>query len=166
MTDSQGMDTAPGAELVDELAYVEDGRRVALLVDEDLYPRDAIYGAAYLFVDRCWVFLSRQGERKVEVRLRPKGESSPEILTALAGEFANELLNQVLRIRIGDSTGKIREYYMARAFFSTTTRSSIDQLLAELDEEELVQDDLKISVPWDAPAESGGEPGAGGSGSD
>lgn len=150
--------------LVDELTWLEDGRRVALVVDEELYPRDAVYGAAYLFVDRCWVFLSRPGDKQIEVRLKPKGESSQELLESLAGEFANELLNQVLRIRIGDSTGKIREYYMARAFFTTSTQSSIDQLLAELDEEELAEDDLEISVPWDAPADDQDQDGSEGAG--
>lgn len=158
--------------LSEEITWLEDGQRVALVIDEELYPRDAIYGAAYLFVDRCWVFLDRPSDRKVEVRLKPKGPSSPEILQALAGEFANELLNQVLRVRIGDSTRKIREYYMARAFFSTSTQSSIDQLLAELDEEELAQDDLEIQVPWEAsaaaapqaPVAKGGEGGEDASG--
>jgi len=143
--------SAQSDQLSDELIWLEDGRRVALLVDETLYPLDAIYGAAYLFVDRCWIFLARTDDKQVEVRLKPKGDSSAQILQALAGEFANELLNQVLRVRIGDSTKKIREYYMARAFFSTSTQSSIDQLLAELDEEDLAEDDLEISVPWETP---------------
>ncbi|RME23239.1 MAG: His-Xaa-Ser system protein HxsD [Deltaproteobacteria bacterium] len=147
--------------LQDEIAFVEDGRRVALTLDEELYPRDAILGAAYLFVDRAWVFLSRPGDRQVEVRLKPKGDTDSAALEALAGEFANELLNQVLRVRIGESTGRIREYYMARAFFSTTTQSSIDQLLAELDEEELADDDLEISVPWDTPEPAADTPDEG-----
>ena len=162
--DSTDTDASCDEVLVDELIWLDDGRRVAFVIDEDLYPRDAVYGAAYLFVDRCWIYLSRPGDKQIEVRLKPKGDSSPELLESLAGEFANELLNQVLRVRIGDSTGKIREYYMARAFFSTTTQSSIDQLLAELDDEELAEDDLEISVPWDAPAEDPGQDGSEGAG--
>lgn len=151
-------DSQPETEnaLVDEIRWVEDGQRVALTLDESIYPMDAIYGAAYLFVDRCYVFLTRSGDRMVEVRLKPKGERNPALLEALAGELANELLNQVLRVRIGDSTRKIREYYMARAFFSTSTQSSIDQLLAELDQEELAEDDLEIKVPWETGGSSGG----------
>ena len=133
--------------LVDELTYLEDGRRVSFTLDETLYPLDAIYGAAYLFVDRCYLFLDRPADRKVEVRLRPRQEG--EALEALAGEFANELLNQVLRHRISASTSRIREYYMARAFFSAPAQASIDQLLAELDAEEMADDDLEISVPWE-----------------
>jgi hypothetical protein len=52
-------------------------------------------------------------------------------------------------VRIGESTASLREYYMARAFFTTPVQSSIDALLAELDAEELEDDDLEISVPWE-----------------
>ena len=141
-----------------ELTYASDGRRVSFVIDEEIYPRDAIYGAAYLFVDRCWLFLSRPADRQVEVRLTPKEAGDQAGLEALAGEFANELLNQVLRTRVGEATREIREYYMARAFFGDDSRSSIDALLAELDAEELEEDDLEVSVPWEtaSPEQSGG----------
>ena len=32
---------------------------VHLLVDEELYPLSAVYGAAYVFIDRGYVFLDR-----------------------------------------------------------------------------------------------------------
>ena len=71
------------------------------------------------------------------------------LLDALAGEFSNELLNQAIRVQLGESTATLREYMMARAFFTTPVQSSIDALLAELDAEELEEDDLEISVPWE-----------------
>lgn len=135
-------------ETLEELTYSEDGRRVSFVLDEELYPREAVYGAAYLFVDRCFVFLSRPDDAKVEVRLKPKEEGSIT-LEAVAGEFANELLNQVVRIRVGESTAQIREYYMAKAFFADSNQTSIDALLAELDAEELDEDPLEIAVPWE-----------------
>jgi hypothetical protein len=70
-------------------------------------------------------------------------------LEAMAGQFANELLNQVLRLRVAESTAKIREYYMARAFFSEPPRPNIDAILAELDAEEMDADPLEIRLPWD-----------------
>ena len=137
---------------LEELVYALDERRVSFTLDEDVYPRDAIYGAAYLFVDRCWLFLARPADKQVEVRLKPKSRdaASEEALEALAGEFANELLNQVVRIRVGDATRDLREYYMARAFFGDDTSASIDALLAELDAEELEEDELEVSVPWES----------------
>lgn len=133
-----------------ELHYQVAARRVSFDVDEEIYPRDAVYGAAYLFLDRCWVRLARKGDKEITVALKTKDpEPDKEALTVLAGEFGNELLNQVLRLRVGESTAKIREYYIARAFFTDSTQSSIDALLAELDAEELEEDDLEISVPWE-----------------
>ncbi|MCP4867260.1 MAG: His-Xaa-Ser system protein HxsD [Proteobacteria bacterium] len=132
--------------------YDVDARSVGFVIDEELYSLDAIYGAAYLFVDRCWLFLDRPADKQVQVRLRSKeAEPAGGTLDALAGEFANELLNQVLRLRIGDSTRSLREYTLARAFFGDDDgeRPNIDDLLAELDAEELADDPLEIQVPWD-----------------
>jgi His-Xaa-Ser system protein HxsD len=136
------------SDTLDELVWSTDGRRVSFTLDEAIYPRDAVYGAAYLFVDRCFVFLSRPADQRIEVRLKPKGEADAAALEALAGELCNELLNQVLRFRLAESTGRIREYTFARAFFSTPTHASIDALLAELDAEELASDPLEVEVPW------------------
>lgn len=38
---------------------------------------------------------------------------------------------------------------MAKAFFADANQASIDKLLAELDAEELDEDPLEISVPWE-----------------
>ena len=132
-----------------DLLFSIKDNQISLELDEDVYPLDAIYGTSYLFIDRCYVFLDRAADKKVTLRLRGKNKLEQPQLEALAGEFANELLNQILRFRIGASTAKIREYYMARAFVSHPAQSSIDALLAELDEEELEDDDLEISVPWE-----------------
>jgi len=132
-----------------ELTYELSERKVSFTIDESLYPRDAVYGAAYLFVDRCWLYLSRPESGQIGVHLRNKQDATEQELEALAGEFANELLNQVVRLRVGESTAQIREYYMAKAFFADSNQSSIDALLAELDAEELDEDPLEISVPWE-----------------
>ena len=99
----------------ESIQYIfEDTRTVVLQIREDIYPLDAIYGASYLFIDRCFVFLDRPEDQVVSVRLRTKdqkqsdtGNEDLSVLEALVGEFANELLNQVLRFRITESTAKI-----------------------------------------------------------
>jgi His-Xaa-Ser system protein HxsD len=134
---------------MDELTYATDGRRVSFVLDEEIYPRDAVYGAAYLFVDKVFVFLTRPADDRVEVRLKPKEDVGEGGLEKIAGEFANELLNQVVRLRVGEATAEIREAYMAKAFFADANQTNIDALLAELDQEELDEDPLEISVPWE-----------------
>jgi His-Xaa-Ser system protein HxsD len=132
-----------------QLQYTLSERTVTMDVAESLFTIDAIYGTAYLFVDRCWLFMTRPSDGVVGVNLKTKEDTDEAGLEALAGEFANELLNQAIRVQIADSTSTLREYTMARAFFTTPVQSSIDALLAELDAEELEEDDLEISVPWE-----------------
>ena len=124
-------------------------RKVAFVLDESVYKKDAVYGTAYLFIDRCFVYLTRPAESQVGVELVSREETTEAELEALAGEFVNELLNQMVRAQVGEATARIREYYMARAFFSTDTQTTIDDLLAELDDEELEEAPLEIAVPWE-----------------
>jgi His-Xaa-Ser system protein HxsD len=126
----------------------------SLVVDERLFPREAVHGACYLFLDRCYLFLTRPEEGRIGVRLRARTAGMDEDLERLAGEFANELLNQTLRIRIGDATARIREQYLARAFPSDAARPAIDAIVAELEREEPA-DPLDIAVPWGQRAEKG-----------
>jgi His-Xaa-Ser system protein HxsD len=127
-------------------------RRVRFTIDESIYAIDVVMGAAYLFIDRCYVFLDRGGDREVVVSLRARQPVEVAELEALAGQFANELLNQALRKQIGESNGRLREYILARALFAAEGPSTIDKLLAELDAEEMASDDLDIPVPWEKPS--------------
>ena len=137
----------------EQIHYRIEDNKVLFEIDEKIFPREAIFGAAYLFIEHSYIFFSRSVDQKILMTLKSKsGEASN--LEALVGEFSNELLNQVLRFRLSESTAKIREYYMARAFLSHPAQSSIDTLLAELDAEELEDDDLEISVPWESQDES------------
>jgi His-Xaa-Ser system protein HxsD len=126
-------------------------RRVRFTIDESIYELDVIMGAAYLFIDKVYVFLDRGGDRQVVVSLRARAECSEEELEALAGQFSNELLNQALRKQVGEANGRLREYILARALFAAEGPSTIDKLLAELDAEEMASDDLDIPVPWEKP---------------
>lgn len=130
------------------LAVETSARTVRFGVDEAIYDLDVVFGAAYLFLDRCYVWLDRAADGRLLVALRTRGEADAAALEALAGEFANELLNQALRKRLAESNGRIREFIMAKAFFSVDAPSTIDRLLAELDAEELGDDPLEIPVPW------------------
>ena len=132
-----------------QLETTVEERAVAFVISEDLYALDVIQGAAYLFIDRCYVWMERPADRAVRVVLRTKNSAAAEELEALAGEFSNELLNQALRKRIGETNGKLREFVMARAFFAADVPSTVDKLLAELDAEEMATDALEISVPWE-----------------
>ncbi len=136
-------------QVVSSLGYDRGSNHIAFDLNESLYSLDAIYGASYLFVDRCFVYLSRPQPEIVRVRLTARGAETPEGLDALAGEFGNQLLAQVLRLRLAQSTARIREYYTAASLRAAASAPSIDDLLAELESEEFSEDPLEIMVPWE-----------------
>jgi His-Xaa-Ser system protein HxsD len=122
---------------------------VSFAVDESVYPLEAVYGASYLFLEKCFVYLSRSKPQVVDVRLTSRDPTTPPELDTLAGEFANELLSQSLRLRLSQATARIREYYTAAALRAATSAPSVDDLLAELESEDLLEDPLEIMVPWE-----------------
>jgi His-Xaa-Ser system protein HxsD len=131
------------------LGFTQGADYVAFEIDETVYPLEALYGASYLFLDKCFVFLSRPSAQAVTVRLTLRDAGSPAELDTLAGEFANELLSQVARLRLAQATARIREYYTAAALRAAASAPSVDDLLAELEAEELLEDPLEIMVPWE-----------------
>jgi His-Xaa-Ser system protein HxsD len=143
------------------LGFSRGTDHISLEVDESVYPLEALYGACYLFLDKCFVYLSRPKPQVVEARLTAREAASPNELEALAGEFANELLSQALRLQLSQATGRIREYYTAAALRAAASAPSVDELLAELESEDLLEDPLEIMVPWEekhGAAESEAEP--------
>ena len=87
---------------------------MTLSLDVGLYPRDVLYAAAYVFLDRAYVLLDRQDPRFV-VHLRAKRPLDEATLQAMAGEFENELLAQALRHQVVDANQRIIEDVVAVA---------------------------------------------------
>lgn len=143
------MASDPSVASASRLGFTLEDSSISFDLDETVYPLDAVYGAGYLFLDRCFVFLSRPADRMVRVRLTAREAAAPALLDLLAGEFGNELLSQVTRLRLSTATARIREYYTAAALRAAATSPSIDDLLSELEAEELAEDPLEIMVPWE-----------------
>ncbi len=142
MAASEGTQESP-------LGYTLGTDQISLEVDESVYPIEAVYGACYLFLDRCFVYLSRTPSGAILARLTAR-EATPEAgLDALAGEFGNELLSQATRLQLSQSTARLREYYTAAALRAAAAAPSVDDLLAELESEDLLEDPLEIMVPWE-----------------
>jgi His-Xaa-Ser system protein HxsD len=87
---------------------------LTLSLDVGLYPRDVLYAAAYVFLDRAYVLLDRQDSRFV-LHLRAKRPLEEATFRAMAGEFENELLAQALRHRVFDANQRIIEDVVAVA---------------------------------------------------
>lgn len=132
-----------------ELAVGEDQGAIRIELDESLYPKQSIYGAAYVFIDRCYVKLERVGDERVAVLLKPKAEVELASESA-AGEFQNELLSQAWRLMILDDNRELIEQVTTQALAGAAGPAGLDDLLdMEIGDETAFEDPLGIAMSWE-----------------
>ncbi|MFO0661115.1 MAG: His-Xaa-Ser system protein HxsD [Polyangiaceae bacterium] len=146
-----------------ELHAETSGDVVTITFDESLYPKDAIYGASYIFIDRCYVHLDRSGDGKISVALRRKAHVTLQ-LEALAGEFENELLGQAWRRMITDENRELIQQVTTMALGGAAGAPGLDDLLTFESDANAFEDPLGIAMSWEdkykkkAPAATDGAP--------
>lgn len=130
-------------------ADLEDGS-VHLAVDDAVYPLDALYGASFTFIDRCFVLIDRPAAGRYRVVLAPKkpGGSEDE-LRSLAGEFANELLACAWRHRIARENRATIEAVTMQAISGAMGPPTLDELERFDFTEEPFDDPLGIAMSWE-----------------
>jgi His-Xaa-Ser system protein HxsD len=132
-----------------EITQTQTPDGLLLEFDEGLYPKDAVYGASYIFIDRCYVKLDRPTPGRISVRLKPKqgaGSSAEE----LAGEFENEILGQAWRRMIIDENRQLIEQVTTQALAGAAGPPGLDELLAmSIDDETAFEDPLGIAMSWE-----------------
>jgi len=134
-----------------QLVSVDLQRSAARLeVDETLYPLEALYGAAYIFIDRCYVLLDRPQPGRWVVTLAPKsGGSDAAALRALVGEFANELLSCAWRHQITQANRAVIEQVTSQAIAGAMGPPTLDELEKFDFSGETFEDPLGIAVSWE-----------------
>ncbi len=123
---------------------------VSLTLDSTLYPLQAIYGAAYIFIDRCFVFLDRPEEGKVRVVLAARESvENEQALRSLIGEFANELLSCSWRHQITEDNRTTIETVTMQAIAGAMGEPSLDDLANFDFTDEALDDPLGIAQSWE-----------------
>lgn len=118
-------------------------------LDEALYPKDAVYGAAYVFIDRCYVRLDRPAPGRISVRLKPKA-SVETPLADLAGELENELLGQAWRRLLVEENRRLVETVTTQALAGAAGPPGLDELLEmDVDDQAAFDDPLGIAMSWE-----------------
>jgi His-Xaa-Ser system protein HxsD len=121
-----------------------------LELDDTLYPLEALYGAAYIFIDRCWVLLDRPQAGRLRATLTPKKEGATAAeLQALAGEFANELLSCAWRHQITKENRAQLEQVTMQAIAGAMGPPSLDDLAKYDFTGEALEDPLGIAQSWE-----------------
>jgi His-Xaa-Ser system protein HxsD len=134
----------------DELLAVDVGASsITLRVDPATYPLDALYGAAYVFIDRCYVLLDKpEGAYRVTLSWK-KHQPSEDDLRALVGEFANELLSCAWRAKISEDSRALIESVTAQALGGAIGPPSLDDLEKFDFSDETFEDPLGIAMSWE-----------------
>jgi His-Xaa-Ser system protein HxsD len=128
------------------------GRLARLRVDLDLHSREAIFGAAYSFIDRCYVWLDKDADGRIVIELTPRSDA--ESVEALAGDFANELLAQSTRAMVFAANRDLVQAIVSRTLAGAGARgTAAATALPELDdfsvEDEPFDDPLGIAISWE-----------------
>jgi len=123
---------------------------VTVRVDATAYPLEALYPAAYVFIDRCYVMLDRVGDTKFSVVLSKKrGELDDAGARDLMGEFVNELLSCAWRAQIARDNRAVIEAVTAQALSGARGAPTLDELEAFDFSEEAFDDPLGIALSWE-----------------
>lgn len=131
-----------------EIASIADDH-VSLTVDETIYPLASVYGAAYVFIDRCYVLVDRPSDGRLRVTLTPKQETGEAALRHYVGEFANEVLSCAWRARITQENRAVIEAVTSQALAGAMGPPSLEEL-ADFDfSEDAFEDPLGIAASWE-----------------
>lgn len=123
---------------------------VTVTVDESVYPLDAVYGASYTFLDRCYVLLDRAAPSRVRITLTPKKESTdPATLRTYVGELQNELLSCAWRSQIVRENRAVIEAVTLQAVSGAMGPPTLDDLKDFDFSEEPFEDPLGIGLSWE-----------------
>jgi His-Xaa-Ser system protein HxsD len=137
---------------------------VHLRVDVAIHPLSAVYAAAYVFLDRCFVLLDKPAEQQLRVTLAPRKPGADDAaLRALVGEFSNELLSAAWRQQIAQDNRAVIEMVTAQAIAAAMGAPSLDDLAGFDFGDESFEDPLGIAMSWEekykkkpTPTEPGG----------
>ena len=135
---------------IDQVDVELAARSVTLTVDESVYPLDAVYGASYTFIDRCFVLLDRVSKERIRISLTPKKEAtSEEALRAIVGELSNELLSCAWRSQIVRENRAVIEAVTMQAIGGALGPPSLEDLKDFDFSEEPFEDPLGIGLSWE-----------------
>ncbi|XOA42781.1 MAG: His-Xaa-Ser system protein HxsD [Candidatus Nealsonbacteria bacterium] len=121
--------------------------KIIVSVNPKLYPFQALYGAAYVFLDRAYVYLDGDPKKEIHIHLKGKKKLTKKEIKTLADEFLNELLNYSLRYHISKDNRKIREYIVGAALIGASGEDT--KKLIQSDKKDWQKDPLGIAIPWE-----------------
>jgi His-Xaa-Ser system protein HxsD len=109
-----------------------------------VYPKEALVSAAYMFLDKYYIFLDGGQGGKIKVMIKGKNNErwDEKKIAKIKGEFLNTLLYNTARLEVAKRNKRLREFIVGRALFS-----AVENLEPETGEN--ADDPLGIAMPWE-----------------
>jgi His-Xaa-Ser system protein HxsD len=122
----------------------------SLTVDERVYPLEAVYGAAYTLIDRCYVLIDKPTAERFRITVTPKKlEATPDLLRTYAGELSAELLSCAWRASVAVNNRALIETVTLQAVGAAMGPPSLDDLASFDFADEAFEDPLGIAMSWE-----------------
>lgn len=104
---------------------LEEGKdSVTLAVNCEIYPLQSVYAAAYVFLDKAYVYLDKESKDKIRVCLFRKNKK--DSLRTLGLDFYNELLNYAHYFSSLKANAEAIKLLMQRALFSASPSLALE----------------------------------------
>lgn len=97
------------------VSFGENNSHIFVDLCKEIYHRDAVLKASYLYTDKFYVKVSPLGEYHVRVTFEAKENETADCSIA-AKNFCNDVLDQQIREDLVKSNGKIRDIIYKHAF--------------------------------------------------
>lgn len=125
-------------------------KKTTFFLNPKLYSLEAIYGAAYVFLDKAYIYLDGSPKSKIKITLKAKKGLKES--KNLKEEFLNELLNFSLRDQVSKNNKKIRERIVGTVLSIASSplekNETEEDLMFKEKTMELEQDFSKMTAPW------------------
>jgi His-Xaa-Ser system protein HxsD len=92
-------------------------RLIEIKINTEIYPLEAVYSAAYVFLDKAYVFLKGDPKGEITAEIRPKQEIKNEIgMEEFGMEFNSQLLNYTTYKQYSDKNIEVKKMLMHEIF--------------------------------------------------
>lgn len=132
-------------------------------LSKSAYPVQAVLHTCNLFSDRAYFKVDENG-KEVVVSVSLKKGRNTAVLEKLIMEFQNELLHNVLRLKIAKDNKKVRELLIEQALCAALPQrreeeepriseeeidKELEEILKEVEADDYKEDPLGIAIPWE-----------------
>ncbi len=134
---------------INNMEINEKDNSVIITINPKIYPLEIVYSATYIFIDRAYVLIDGDPEKKmlVELKLKEKGN-----LEELGREFNNELINYAVYAVQSARTQSVRDALVQKVFEANTVeKDESTEVTDSCDCKGYEEDSLGISTPWTPP---------------